>query len=174
MGNPGPAVARRARRHADPRRGVERPPYRLEPSRGRRGRVAGDAMRDVGRQARPRGVRRAPDHVSGDRRGGASGRAGLRHEARGERRRRGKSLDWPGLIAHACASTGWTADAVLDQMTWDLWAAFQNEWRLRPPVHWLVAAFMDFKPSAAPLPGASPDAPSGRSLARDFKGGAIR
>ena len=31
-------------------------------------------------------------------------------------------------------------------MTWELWAAFKAEWRLRPPVHWLVASFVGYEP----------------------------
>lgn len=27
--------------------------------------------------------------------------------------------------------------------------ALEREWQLRPPVHWLVAAYLDYKPSGA-------------------------
>ncbi len=68
-------------------------------------------------------------------------------------------------------------------MTFPLFEAFQAEWRLRPPVHWLAAAFMGYKP---PKAGDGPneakagggDRPKGgeggRSLKRDFPGGVIR
>ena len=65
-------------------------------------------------------------------------------------------------------------------MTFPLFEAFQAEWRLRPPVHWLAAAFMGYKaPPAAggakAADGARPRASGGgRSLARDFPGGVIR
>ena len=64
-------------------------------------------------------------------------------------------------------------------MTFPLFEAFQAEWRLRPPVHWLAASFMGYKP---PKAGDGPKADGGRrkgggggrSLARDFPGGVIR
>jgi hypothetical protein len=71
-------------------------------------------------------------------------------------------------------------------MTFPLFEAFQAEWRLRPPVHWLAAAFMGYKPPKAAdgpkAPGqakaAAGDRPKGggggRSLKRDFPGGVIR
>jgi hypothetical protein len=31
-------------------------------------------------------------------------------------------------------------------MTWPLWEAFREEWRLRPPVHWLVAGYIGYEP----------------------------
>jgi len=63
-------------------------------------------------------------------------------------------------------------------MTFPLFEAFQAEWRLRPPVHWLAAAFTGYKSPAAgrrpePVEG-RPAAGGGRSLARDFPGGVIR
>ena len=64
-------------------------------------------------------------------------------------------------------------------MTFPLFEAFQAEWRLRPPVHWLAAAFMGYQPKAAGGPkaaagGRPKDRGVGRSLARDFPGGVIR
>jgi hypothetical protein len=69
-------------------------------------------------------------------------------------------------------------------MTFPLFEAFQAEWRLRPPVHWLAAAFMGYKPpKAANGPkgearASDGDHPKGggggRSLKRDFPGGVIR
>jgi hypothetical protein len=64
-------------------------------------------------------------------------------------------------------------------MTFPLFEAFQAEWRLRPPVHWLTAAFMGYKPKAGEGPkaavGGRPNGGGGgRSLARDFPGGVIR
>ena len=79
------------------------------------------------------------------------------------------------MIAHACASTGWTADQVWDQMTFELWDAFCEEWRLRPPVHWLVGAFVGFKPPPRRSGDHRPvDRAGARSIARDFPGGVIR
>ena len=71
-------------------------------------------------------------------------------------------------------------------MTFPLFEAFQAEWRLRPPVHWLAASFMGYQPPKArdgsKTPGeakaGSGDRPKGgeggRSFARDFPGGVIR
>jgi len=71
-------------------------------------------------------------------------------------------------------------------MTFPLFEAFQAEWRLRPPVHWLAAAFMGYRPPKArdgPKAGGRPKAGDGgrpkgggggRSLARDLPGGVIR
>ena len=68
-------------------------------------------------------------------------------------------------------------------MTFPLFEAFQAEWRLRRPVHWLAAAFMGYKPKAAdgskaadgPGDGGRPKGGGGgRSLKRDFPGGVIR
>ena len=48
-------------------------------------------------------------------------------------------------------------------MTFPLFEAFQAEWRLRPPVHWLAAAFMGYKPKAGDGPKAGGGgAPEGR------------
>jgi hypothetical protein len=51
-------------------------------------------------------------------------------------------------------STGWTANQVLDEMTWPLWQAFHDEWTERPPVHWLVAGALDYQPPASAKFGA--------------------
>jgi hypothetical protein len=65
-------------------------------------------------------------------------------------------------------------------MTFPLFEAFQAEWRLRPPVHWLAAAFMGYKPPKASdrpkAPGEAKAKGGGgrRSLKRDFPGGVIR
>ena len=65
-------------------------------------------------------------------------------------------------------------------MTFPLFEAFQAEWRLRPPVHWLAAAFMGYQAEGARRAegGSGRRAPKGgeggRSLARDFPGGVIR
>ena len=71
-------------------------------------------------------------------------------------------------------------------MTFPLFEAFQAEWRLRPPVHWLAASFMGYQPpKARDRPKAPHEAKAGggdrsnggggvRSLARDFPGGVIR
>lgn len=45
----------------------------------------------------------------------------------------------------ASANLGWTVDEVLDQMTFDLWSAFLDEWKVRPPAHWLVAAYLKYE-----------------------------
>lgn len=73
------------------------------------------------------------------------------------------------------ASTGWSWDEVEAQMTWPRFSALAREWRRRPPVHWLAARFLDYKPpredapEAAPQPGQSLDA-----LRWMFPGGVIR
>ena len=63
-------------------------------------------------------------------------------------------------------------------MTFPLFEAFQAEWRLRPPVHWLAAAFMGYKApkvGEGPAGGGRPKGGGGgRSLKRDFPGGVIR
>src|SRR5205085_12331277 len=54
--------------------------------------------------------------------------------------------DWAGLIARVCANTGWTPSYVREHVDLPTVAALDEEWRLRPPVHLLVAAYLDYKP----------------------------
>ena len=54
----------------------------------------------------------------------------------------------------AAANLGWTFDEVLDQMTFEMWSAVNDEWRIRPPAHWLVAAYLGHKPPKPKSPSA--------------------
>jgi hypothetical protein len=37
-----------------------------------------------------------------------------------------------------------------------MWAAFADEWTLRPPVHWLVAGFIEYEPPHKAVLAAGP------------------
>jgi hypothetical protein len=45
---------------------------------------------------------------------------------------------------------GWDFDTILDQMTFDRFAALNKEWQRRPPAHWLLASFVGYEPPQAP------------------------
>lgn len=49
-------------------------------------------------------------------------------------------------------------------MDWPLWEAFREEWRLRPPVHWLVAGFIGYDP---PLRTDKPALHNGQYMTRE-------
>jgi len=57
------------------------------------------------------------------------------------------------LIAEVVAATGWTWDEALDGLTVPRFLALREEWRHRPPAHWLLSAtFRAREPE-----GSSPD-----------------
>jgi len=56
-------------------------------------------------------------------------------------------LNWPRLYAHVCANTGWTWDYVRNHVDLPTLDALNAEWRQHPPVHHLVAAYLDYQPS---------------------------
>lgn len=58
-------------------------------------------------------------------------------------------MSWPRLYAHVCANTGWTWQYVRDQLDLPTLDALQAEWQHHPPVHHLVAAYLDYKPPQA-------------------------
>ena len=75
------------------------------------------------------------------------GRIRASHAPAGRRRRRADGkVDFDALIAHVVANTGWTWDQALDQLTMPRFLALQAEWRRHPPVHWLVAAALKYRP----------------------------
>lgn len=56
------------------------------------------------------------------------------------------------MIAHVCASTGWTWDYVLENFDLPRVKELNDYWRRHPPVHILAAAYTGFKaPDAAQM-----------------------
>lgn len=55
------------------------------------------------------------------------------------------------MIAHVCASTGWTWDYVADNLDLPRIGHLNDYWREHPPVHILVASYMGIKPSSSPV-----------------------
>ena len=53
------------------------------------------------------------------------------------------------MIAHVCASTGWTWDYVADNLDLPRIKHLNEYWREHPPVHILVASYMGIKPSSS-------------------------
>lgn len=47
-------------------------------------------------------------------------------------------------------STGWTWDDCLDQLTISRLAALYKSWRMHPPAHKLIAAYIEYKPALLP------------------------
>lgn len=72
------------------------------------------------------------------------------------------AVDWDGLFAFVCHSLGWgwaQAEAELDLHRL---SALTRHWRAQPPVHQLVAAYMQYEP---PKPPAALDsAPEAQAL----------
>lgn len=54
------------------------------------------------------------------------------------------------MIAHVCASTGWTWDYVAENIDLPRIGHLSNYWRRHPPVHILVASYMGIRPSEKP------------------------
>ena len=52
------------------------------------------------------------------------------------------------MIAHVCASTGWTWDYVAENLDLPRIQCLNEYWREHPPVHILVASYMGIKPSS--------------------------
>ena len=59
---------------------------------------------------------------------------------------RPKSRDWDELLSYVAANLGWDFDTILNQMTFERFAALQKEWERRPPAHWLIAQFLGYEP----------------------------
>lgn len=53
------------------------------------------------------------------------------------------------MIAHVCASTGWTWDYVTEHVDLVRLAALNAYWSGHPPVHAMVAAYFGIKPEDA-------------------------
>ena len=53
------------------------------------------------------------------------------------------------MIAHVCASTGWTWDYVADNLDLPRIRHLNEYWREHPPVHILVASYMGIKQSSS-------------------------
>lgn len=51
------------------------------------------------------------------------------------------------MIAHVCASTGWTWDYVAENLDLPRIGYLNDYWREHPPVHILVASYMGIKSS---------------------------
>ena len=64
-------------------------------------------------------------------------------------------------------NTGWGFEQVLDEMNDDRFRALREQWRRQPPAHWLIAAFVGYKPPAAPEKPADFEA-AYAAVARDF------
>lgn len=54
------------------------------------------------------------------------------------------------MIAHVCASTGWTWDYVAENIDLPRIGYLSEYWRNHPPVHILVASYMGIRPSEQP------------------------
>ena len=68
------------------------------------------------------------------------------------------------------ANLGWSWDEALDQLTVPRFLALQAEWRRNPPVNWLVAAALKYRP-----PGETPaqSQPSVAALKAAFPNGTL-
>ncbi|EOF9914138.1 hypothetical protein ACGLR3_002096, partial [Neisseria gonorrhoeae] len=60
----------------------------------------------------------------------------------------GGGLSFGAVIAHVCASTGWTWDYVADNLDLPRIKHLNEYWREHPPVHILAASYMGVKPSS--------------------------
>jgi hypothetical protein len=78
----------------------------------------------------------------------ADGRHGRGHGVGGRRGGRDFLTDWPAICSHVCSSTGWTWDYVEAELDLPRLLALSEYWRDHPPVHVLVATFLDYKPKA--------------------------
>lgn len=56
------------------------------------------------------------------------------------------SFDFGEVIAHVCASTGWTWDYVAEHVDLPRLQALNKYWAGHPPVHVMVAAYLGVKP----------------------------
>ena len=57
-------------------------------------------------------------------------------------------------------------------MTFELWPAFLEEWNLRPPVHWIAAAYVGHKPKGSKA-GRAVTEPT-QSFLSEFRDGIIK
>lgn len=70
------------------------------------------------------------------------------------------------MIAHVCASTGWTWDYVAEHIDLPRLEHLNGYWRQHPPMHILAAAYMGYKGTDAPQ-----ETQSGGEEAFDMLGG---
>jgi hypothetical protein len=68
------------------------------------------------------------------------------------------------------SNTGWSWDEALDQLTMPRFIALRAEWRRNPPIHWLVAAALKYRP---PEDEAQARQPTIAELRAAFPGGAL-
>lgn len=54
------------------------------------------------------------------------------------------------MIAHVCASTGWTWDYVAENIDLPRMKHLGDYWAQHPPMHILMASYVGFKPQAMP------------------------
>ena len=76
------------------------------------------------------------------------------------------------MIAEVVANTGWTWDEALDGLTMPRYRALVAEWRARPPVHWLIAAALHYRPPDAEA-RVDTQAPTVAALRAAFPGGKL-
>jgi hypothetical protein len=76
------------------------------------------------------------------------------------------------LIAQVVANTGWTWDQALDVLTVPRFLALQEEWRINPPTHWLVAAALKYK--ARDNIASSPRPPTVSEIKAAFPDGGLK
>ncbi|MBS0370204.1 MAG: hypothetical protein JSS57_13485 [Proteobacteria bacterium] len=58
----------------------------------------------------------------------------------------GGVTDFGEIISHVCASTGWTWDYVAEHVDLPRLEALNAYWADHPPLHVMVAAYLDIKP----------------------------
>ena len=63
----------------------------------------------------------------------------------------GGAVDWGALRAHVITCTGWTWEQA-GRLTMPRLQALNRYWRQHPPVHLLVAAYLDYKAPAEDEP----------------------
>jgi len=76
------------------------------------------------------------------------------------------------LIAQVVANTGWTWDEALDGLNLPRYLALVAEWRAHPPVHWLIAAALKYRPPER-FAAAPKRAPTVAELQAAFPGGRL-
>lgn len=60
------------------------------------------------------------------------------------------TFDFGEVIAHVCASTGWTWDYVAEHVDLPRLEALTRYWEGHPPTHVMVAAYFGIKPTETP------------------------
>lgn len=60
-------------------------------------------------------------------------------------------VDWDGIFAFVVHALGWTWEAAEAQLDLHRLRALNRHWRQHPPVHLLVARYLDYQPPPPPL-----------------------